>query len=137
MDGIFLAGRILFALVFVASGAHHLLAPRADAGFIASRGVPMAFTATVTSGAYIVLAGLMVVFGVWIDLAGLMLAVFAAATALLVHHFWTFDGEQRVQSLFDHLKDLALAGAGLFLFALGAGFGEEIGLMATAPLFDL
>jgi putative oxidoreductase len=137
MDGVFLAGRILFALVFVMSGANHLSNPRAMAGYVRSRGVPAALPATIASGVYLVAAGLMVAIGIWLDLAGLMIAAFTVSTAFLVHHFWTDDEAQRQQTMVNHLKDLALAGAGLALFALFAGFGDDIGLTVTGPAFDL
>lgn len=137
MDGILLIGRALFALLFLMSGLNHLTSSRSMAGFAASRGVPYAHAATVVSGVYILVAALMVIFGVWLDLGALALAAFTLVTAVSVHHFWTDEGDQRQQTMISHLKDLSLTGAGLSLFALVAGFGDGIGLMVTGPLFDL
>jgi putative oxidoreductase len=137
MEAAFLIGRILFALIFVLSGINHLLQSQAMAGYVEARGVPSSQAATVASGVYLVVAGLMLVLGIWIDLAALMLAAFTVSTAILVHHFWTDEAEQREQSMVQFLKDLALAGAGLSLFALFAEFGDHVGLTLTGPLFDI
>ena len=50
MDVIALIGRILFAVVFIGSGALHLTQTPTLAGYATSKGVPLAKVATLASG---------------------------------------------------------------------------------------
>ncbi|HYZ99804.1 MAG TPA: DoxX family protein [Acidimicrobiales bacterium] len=137
MEVIFLVGRILFAIVFVGAGANHLREPKGMSEYVGARGVPSPEEATLASGPYLIVAGLSVALGIWADLGALLIAAFTLATAFLVHHFWTDEGQEQQQSMNNFLKDVALAGGALMLFALFAKFGDDVGLTVTGPLFDL
>ena len=66
----------------------------------------------------------------------LLLAVFVLPTAFLMHGFWgETDPAQKANEQIHFHKDLSLGGAALALFGLFAAFGDQIGLMATNPLF--
>jgi putative oxidoreductase len=137
VDVVILIGRVLFALLFVASGVGHLANAKAIAGYAQSRGIPQPGLAVPVSGALIVVGGLMVLLGLWADLGALLLVVFLVPTAFLMHAFWTeTDGQARQNEMGQFMKDLALAGAALMLFAFFAHVGD-LGLTITEPLFSL
>jgi len=133
MDVVLLIGRVLFGALFVASAIGHLTQTQALAGYAASRGVPMARPLTVLTGAQILLGGASVVLGVWGDLGSLLLVVFLAGTASLMHAFWReTEPMDRQMEMVQFNKDLALAGAALGFFWV---FSQEPGLTLTGPLF--
>lgn len=133
MDVVILVGRIMFSVLFLGAAMGHLIRTDAMAKFAASRGVPQPQAATIVSGLLIGAGGLMVLLGVWADLGALLLFVFLMGTTLLVHRFWWEAGEVRMQMQAQFMKDLALAGASLMLFAFFSM--TDVGLMLTGPLF--
>lgn len=137
MDVLILIGRILFVVLFLGSGATHLMQSKPMAGYAQSRGVPAASIAVPASGVLLLIAGLMVLLGVWADLGALLLLVFLVPTAVLMHAFWSeTDAQAKQTEQIQFMKDMALAGASLMLFAFIAGT-EDLGLMITDPLFSL
>ena len=82
------------------------------------------------------LGGIGVLFGIWADLAALLLVAFLLPTAFLMHGFWKeTDPQARQLEMIQFQKDTALAGAALFFFALYSIAGGDAGLTITGPLF--
>jgi len=138
MDALFLIGRVLFGLLFVASGIMgHLAGYAGLRAYAESRGIPAAGPLVIVSGIWIFLGGLGVAIGVWADLAALGLAVFLFFTTSFVHSFWREKEPMgRMMEMTQFQKDLALLGASLVVFAVTA-YGGEFGPTVTDPLFDL
>ncbi|GIU94578.1 MAG: hypothetical protein KatS3mg012_1035 [Gaiellaceae bacterium] len=139
MDWVFLVGRIAFALIFIASGLFfHLLGGRRMAvEYARANGVPAPEAAVPLTGVLILVAGLMIVVGLWMDLAALALVVFLVPTMLLMHAFWKVDdAERRMLEQVQFQKDLALAGAALILFVAARELGDAIGIALEPALFD-
>lgn len=136
MDVIALIGRILFVALFIGSAVGHLTQTEAMAGYAASKGVPQAKLATLGSGVLMLVGALSVLLGVWADLGALLLVVFLVPTALLMHAFWKeTDAQTKQLEMVSFNKDISLAGAALIIFGLYAGYGENLGLTITDPLF--
>lgn len=136
MDVVALIGRILFVLLFIGSGFGHIAKADAMAGYAASRGVPQAKLATIGSGVLIIVGGLLILLGLWIDLGALLLVIFLLPTAFLMHAFWKeTDPMAKQTEMIAFQKDVGLAGAALLIFALYAGYGEGLGITITGPLF--
>jgi putative oxidoreductase len=136
MDVVALIGRILFAALFIGSAFGHLTQSEAMAGYASSRGVPQAKLAVLGSGVLILIGGLLVLLGIWMDLGALLLVIFLLPTAVLMHPFWKeTDPMAKQNEMVAFNKDVALAGAALLLFALYAGYGAELGITITDPLF--
>jgi putative oxidoreductase len=136
MDVVALIGRILFAALFLGSGFGHLSQSQAMAGYAASRGIPQARLSVLASGVLIIIGGLMVLLGLWIDLGALLLVLFLIPTAVLMHPFWKeTDPMAKQTEMISFQKDVALGGAALVIFALYAGYGENLGITITGPLF--
>lgn len=139
MDWVLLLGRILFASIFVLSGLTiHLLKWRDGVQYARMSGYTLAPELMVpASGLVAVLGGLSVAFGIWPDLGALMIAVFVIPVAYFMHAFWKIEDPMMrgIQNAM-FMKNLALGGAALALFALFQQFGDEIGLTVTGPLFN-
>lgn len=140
MDVWALVARVLFVPVFLTAGVFGHLGPgrQMTIQFAASRKFPSPGFFVPFSGFWIVAAGLSVLFGIVGDVGALMLAAFAAATALFMHPFWKETEEQsKMMEQVQFNKDLALAGGALGLFVMFAALGEDLGLTLTEPLFNL
>ncbi|MGH3757295.1 DoxX family protein [Actinophytocola sp.] len=136
MDIVALIGRILFVALFLGSGFGHLTQAQAMAGYATSKGVPQAKLAVQASGVLIIVGGLMVLLGLWLDLGALLLVVFLVSTAVLMHPFWKeTDAQAKQMEMVQFLKDMGLAGAALLIMALYAGYGADMGVTITGPLF--
>jgi putative oxidoreductase len=136
MDVVALIGRILFAALFLGSAFGHLTQSEAMAGYAGSRGIPQPRLAVLGSGVLILVGGLLVLLGVWMDLGALILVVFLVPTAILMHPFWKeTDPMAKQNEMVAFQKDIALAGAALLILALYAGHGEDLGITITGPLF--
>jgi putative oxidoreductase len=138
MDWLLLLGRILFALIFVASGVMaHLQQRRSSTEYARSLGAPAPDLLVPLSGVWIIVAGLMVALGVWVDLAALMLIAFLAAMAFVMHAFWKIDDPtMKVMQMAQFQKNVALIGGALAFFYLFQQYGEDIGLTIEPALFD-
>jgi putative oxidoreductase len=136
MDVVALIGRILFVVLFLGGAFGHLSQTEAMSGYANAKGVPMAKLSTIGSGVLMGVGALMVLLGVWADLGALLLVLFLVPTALLMHAYWKeTDAQAKQMEMANFNKNIALAGAALMIFALYAGYGEDLGLTITGPLF--
>ena len=138
MDVVFLVGRILFALVFVFSGATiHLLQRKQGIQYAKMYGVPLAEVGVPLTGIMAVLGGLSVAFGVWGDLGALLIAAFLALITPLMHAFWREeDAMQKQLQTVNFVKNTALLGGALVLFYAWNQLQGDAGLSITDPLFN-
>ncbi len=109
-------GRLLLAVIFLLSGYAKITNPTGTIAAIGAIGVPYP-----EIGYYLAVlvefgGGLLILLGLQTRLAALALAGFCIATGLLVHYH---PGNQGQMTHF--LKNLAMAGGFLQLFAVGAG----------------
>jgi uncharacterized membrane protein YphA (DoxX/SURF4 family) len=129
-------GRILFVALFVVSAQGHFASHER---FVASaKGkIPIPYVAGWPVGAWLVVAIVSLVLGIWPDVGVLMMAAFLIPTALLFHPYWTFsDAAQRRTQRGSFYRNVSLLGATLALFALLAVAGP--GQFAfTGALFKL
>lgn len=138
MDVVFLIGRILFTALFIGSSIAHLTDRGAMAGYAESRGVKPGQPAVWVTGGQILLGGLSVLLGVWMDVGAILLALFTLSAALLMHAFWRDkDPTTRQQEMTQFMKDISLTGASLILLFLVWELGDATPLTITDPLFDV
>jgi putative oxidoreductase len=130
MDVVLLIGRVLFVGVFIMSGATvHLLKWRDGVAYARMKNVPAPELLVPASGVMAVVGGVLVALGLWADLGALLLAAFVFPVAVMMHAFWRLeDPMERLQDQVHFMKDVALGGAALALFALFQQFGDDIGL---------
>jgi putative oxidoreductase len=139
MDWILLLGRIVFAQLFIASGVMaHLVQRRSSAEYARALGAPAPDLLVPLSGLWIIAAGVLIILGIWVDLAALALIAFLLPIAYFMHAFWKEDDpNMRIVQMSQFQKNVALSGAALILFFLYQQYGEDIGLnVGPAALFD-
>jgi uncharacterized membrane protein YphA (DoxX/SURF4 family) len=126
-----IAGRVLFALLFISYGVSHFTKAQAYIGYAQYKKVPLAKFSVYLSGLMILLGGSYIVLGFYADLGAVLIATFLIPTAFLMHAFWKeSDATAKQNELMSFLKNLSLAGAALIIFALlrgGADFGGNVG----------
>lgn len=82
------------------------------------------------------LGGISVVLGIWADLGALVVAVLSLAMAVMMHDFWKQSDPQAKQTeMIAFLKNLSMAGGGLFMFAVMSLKDSSYGPAITNSLF--
>ena len=122
-------GRLLMAAIFLLSGIGKIAAPAATIGYIAAMGLPMPSVAYIGAVVLEVGGGLLLLVGLQARLTALALAVFSVVTGLAFHHA---VGDQN--QMIHLLKNFALAGGLLQVFAFGAGAYSLDNRRGTAAL---
>ncbi len=116
---LFVIGRILLGGYFIISGLNHFKHLQMFTGYAGSKGVPMAKEMVMLTGAMLVLGGLGILLGIYIELSVLILAVFLIGVTFKMHQFWKItDQMARVGEEVNFKKNLALLGAVLMLLAI-------------------
>jgi uncharacterized membrane protein YphA (DoxX/SURF4 family) len=129
MAAVLLIARILFAFMFIMSGINHLVPKNtaAMAGYAQFKKVPMAKLSVQLSGLLLLLSGLSIILGVYADLGALVVAVLLAAMAVMMHDFWKADAAAKQSEMISFMKNISMAGGALFIFAIAAQGGSNIG----------
>ncbi len=135
MDVVDIIGRVLFAFVFWQNGYRQLAKYDAMVGYAKSFGAPFPAISVPVTGVIMLAGGTLVVLGVWPDLAALLLAAFLVSAAYFAHPYWKeTDWAARAGQEAHFFKNIALAGACLFMFAVFGTYGDDMpGLVG--PLF--
>jgi putative oxidoreductase len=141
-------GRVLFAVLFIYSGATKLFGIAATAEFIAAKvtipplllpytaqletmtGMPTPQTLAIAIGAFEVIAGLMIALNLGARFFAILMIFFVGATIFYFHDFWNQAPPENAKTLMDALKNLSIIGA-LFMIA---GFGR--GPRREEPAYD-
>src|SRR3981081_856249 len=131
-------GRVLFALLFIYSGATKLFAIQATSDFIAAKVViPALFTPytsqletmtgmstpqmlAIAVAVFELISGLMIALNFCVRFFAILLIFFVAATIFYFHDFWNQSPPENAKTLMDALKNLSIIGA-LFMIA---GYGR-------------
>ena len=101
------------------SGYNHFKGHQMLTGYAQSKKVPMASTAVWATGVMLLLGGLGILLGVYIQLSVLLLAVFLLGTTLIMHQYWKVtDQGAKMGEQINFMKNMALLGALLILLAV-------------------
>jgi len=114
-----LVGRILLGAIFLLSGFAKLFDLDTTAGYMTQVGIPEAKTLAVIAGVAEIAGGLAIVFGFLARIGALGLFLYLIPTTLIFHHFWTFEGAEQKTQMVNFMKNLAIMGGLLLLWAEG------------------
>jgi putative oxidoreductase len=116
-----LLGRIALALIFLWSGYGKLTDIAGTVGYMNAYHVPMAGV-LVWPAALLELAGAALLFAGWkVRWAALALAAYTLLSAAIFHNFWAVPPDQALNQTIHFMKNVAILGGLLQVFAFGAG----------------
>ncbi len=116
-----LSGRILLAVIFVMSGYGKIGGFEATAGYMASKGLPMAQLLLVLTILIELGGGLMLIVGYRTRLAAVALFLFLIPVTLVFHNFWVAPAAEVQMQTIMFMKNLAIMGGMLYVTAFGPG----------------
>ncbi len=124
-----LIARILLSFIFILSGFGKLADPASTAGMIAGAGMPAATLLAYAAGVFELVAGLAVLAGFQVRIAGWLLAAFCVFTGIVFHggtiNMPDFpaaaNGWINTLNQIMIMKNITLAGAYILLATAGAG----------------
>jgi putative oxidoreductase len=117
MDILHLVGRIVFGGFFVTNGIKHFRNVEEMGTWADAKDMPAPRVAVVVSGLFLVLGGLSIMTGYMREFGLTLLIAFLVPVAFIMHNFWSVPKERRGEQRVQFLKNLALLGATLMLFA--------------------
>jgi len=128
------AGRLLFVLLLLGTGAGHLTQTAGMAAYAESKGVPSAKLLVQIGGVALVAGAFSILLGIWADVGSLGIAVLLLIIAFEMHQFWkATDPMEKQMEMVQFQKDVALAGAALFMFVYF--HYDAVPWVITGPLF--
>ncbi len=135
MEVVEVIGRVVFALIFLDYGSTHLRQRAAMVAFAKSFNAPAPEITVPLSGAMMLLGGLAIALGVWPDVGALLIILFLLPAAFTAHAYWreSDPGMQAAQRS-QFWKNISLAGAALFIFAIAIDLGDDIPASLVGPL---
>jgi putative oxidoreductase len=116
-----LVGRILLALMFVVAGVGKIGGFDGTVGYIASKGLPLPVVLAAGTVALEIVAGVALIVGYRARWAALALAAFTLLATVIFHAYWAVPAEQQMVQRLMFLKNIAVTGGLLVVFAFGAG----------------
>lgn len=120
MNYLVLAGRILYALIFVMAGPGHFTAN--TVAFAASKGVPLASVAVPLSGIIAMAGGLSIAAGYKATWGGWLIVLFLVPVTVMIHNFWAMTDPNMAQvNQIMFMKNLSMLGAALLITHFGPG----------------
>lgn len=124
MDWLYLIGRVLFGMIFVGSGIHHLRKLDEMTPYAEAKGVGGAKGMIVLSGIVMLLGGLSVMLGLYMEIGTWLLAFFLIAAGVKMHAFWKETDPGAQQNEMAHfMKNMSLAGAAIMLYWMVQTYG--------------
>jgi putative oxidoreductase len=113
-------GRVLFAVIFVASIAGHFSS--AEIAQASAHGVPFAHLLVPLAGILALVGGVSVMLGYHAKLGALLLLIFLVPVTLFMHKFWGLpDPQMALMQRINFMKNAALAGTCLMIMYFGSG----------------
>jgi putative oxidoreductase len=113
-------GRVLFALIFIASIVGHFSS--AEISEAAAHGVPLATILVPLAGLMALVGGVSVLLGYRARFGALLLLVFLVPVTLIMHKFWGLpDPQTAMLQKINFMKNTSLIGACLLLMYHGSG----------------
>ena len=112
-------GRIAVGGFFLYYGINNLIDFAGMTGYAAFKGVPMPSLAVIVGAVLLLIGGLSLLLGYRPVVGIVALVVFLLPVTMLMHNFWTIaDPQMRVIEQGLWMRNIALAGAALFMLAI-------------------
>jgi putative oxidoreductase len=114
-------GRVLLSVIFIVAGYKKLVAITSTGAYFTRLGIPAPLVMAWVVAIFELVAGLMILVGFKTRWVALALCIFTGIALFLGHKFWAVPPEQYNNQLNHALKNLAIMGGLLVLFASEPG----------------
>ena len=112
-----LIGRLIFGGFFLFMGIMHFKNLKSTIAYAKSKGTPLPALAVVISGLMIVIGGLGIIFGIYLNISLILIAIFLFFVTLKIHTFWKeTDPNMKNIERVNFLKNAALFGATILFY---------------------
>ncbi|MDP2629666.1 MAG: DoxX family protein [Candidatus Harrisonbacteria bacterium] len=119
MEILFLVGRILFGGFFVMMGLNHFMKREDMVHYARTKSVSSPEMAVMISGLMIILGGLGVALGIFMDIALWFIIIFLFFVSFMMHKFWAEqDPQQKAAETVNFTKNMALLGAAVMMLSI-------------------
>lgn len=116
-----LVGRIFIALIFLISGIGKISGFAGTAGWMTSKGLPMAEVLLVLTIVVEIGGAAMIILGWKARLGAAALFLWMIPVTFVFHNFWAVPADQMQLQQIMFLKNVGLMGAMLYIMAFGSG----------------
>jgi putative oxidoreductase len=120
-SGTALVGRILLSAIFITSGFAKLSDPAGAIGYMNAAGIPNPDILVYVAGSAELLGGLSLLVGFLARLGALGLVLMLIPVQFYFHAFWNMEGAEAQAQMPHFMKNLAIMGGLLTVFAHGPG----------------
>ncbi|MER9328302.1 DoxX family protein [Mesorhizobium sp. M0488] len=110
-------GRLLLGGAFVFAGLRNIQNAAFLTGLMAARGVPQARLALWAGIMLQIIAGVLVIAGLWTAIAAAVLVLFLIVATPMFHNFWDHQEQERASRINGFVGNVALSGGFLTLIA--------------------
>ena len=114
----FLLSRVLFGLVVGYLALGNLLDLESSVGYAKHKGAPLASVSVPLGSIGLIAGALAVITGVYPALGALAVIAFLVPVTVIMHDFWTMEGQDRQNEQIHFLKNVGLIGSALVFLAL-------------------
>jgi putative oxidoreductase len=114
-------GRILLALIFVASAVGKLQDWQGTLQMMTDRGLPMPDALLSIAVGLELVGGVLVILGLYARWGAVVLLLFLVPVSVIMHNFWAAPQEQMQVQMINFMKNVSISGGLVFLLAMGAG----------------
>jgi putative oxidoreductase len=111
----------MLALIFIIAGFSKITGFAGTAGYMTSKGIPMAEVLLVPTIFIELGGGLLLAVGYKARWAALAIFLFIIPTTLIFHAFWTVEPDQMQMQMIQFQKNLAIMGGMLYVAIHGPG----------------
>jgi len=106
-------------MIFLFSGLGHFTQTEQMAQYASSKKVPAPKLGVIVTGIMLMLGGLSVLLGAYVEIGALLIVVFLVPTSFLMHNFWTIkDPMMKQNDMIMFMKNMALTGAAILIWYL-------------------
>jgi putative oxidoreductase len=120
-DVLLLVARILLAVLFLIFGWSKLMNYSGTVAYMSQLGTPVPPLAAAVAIVVEFFGSIAIILGVFTRPIAILFALYAIATALIGHHYWTMTGDAAAGNMINFYKNISIAGGFLLLYATGAG----------------
>jgi uncharacterized membrane protein YphA (DoxX/SURF4 family) len=117
-DYLLLLSRLILGLYFIFNFLNHLKNLKILSQYAESKKVPYPKLSVVLSGLLLLIGGVSILLGIYIEIGVLALTLFFLPVSFMIHNFWTVqDPQQKMIEIINFMKNMAIwAGVIALLF---------------------